>query len=155
MNAVADRFAGHGVASVFLYSYEAHPGEHYPHLSSMEQKFQHAQALRDEYGVTRRIVADALDGACHRAYGSMPNMTWVFTKGGVPVYKSDWTDSKSVEQALEYFLDVVQRRKAGERLTQFRVERADYRSNDRDRFFESLARNGPKAVEEFKRFMAG
>jgi len=36
MNAVADRFADRGVASVFLYTYEAHPGEHFPHLTSME-----------------------------------------------------------------------------------------------------------------------
>jgi len=155
MNAVADRFAEHDVASVFLYTYEAHPGEHYPHLSSMEQKFRHAHALRDEYGVHRRILVDSLDGACHRAYGSMPNMTWVFTKGGVPVYKSDWTDSGSLAHALEYFLEVTERRKAGARLTQFRVERADFRQTDTDRFYAGLERNGPKAVEEFRRFAAG
>ena len=75
----------------FLYTHEAHPGENYPHLTSMEQKFKHAHALRDEYGVTRPILVDALDGACHRAYGSMPNMTWVFNRAGAPVYKSDWS----------------------------------------------------------------
>lgn len=124
MNALADRFVDHDVASVFLYTYEAHPGEHYPHLTSMEQKFRHARDLRDVCGVTRPILLDSLDGACHRAYGSMPNMTWVFTRAGMPLYKSDWTDSKSLEHDLE-------------------------------RFYEGLARSGPKAVEEFRRFKGG
>jgi hypothetical protein len=75
MNALADRVTGHAVASIFVYTHEAHPGEHYPHLESMEQKFSHAAVLRDVLGVTRPILLDALDGACHRAYGSMPNMT--------------------------------------------------------------------------------
>ncbi len=36
-----------------LYTHEAHPGENYPHLTSFEQKYRHAQALRDVLGVTR------------------------------------------------------------------------------------------------------
>ena len=133
MNAAAERFASQGINSVFLYTNEAHPGENYLHLTSMAQKYEHAKALRDVYGVNRTILLDALDGACHRAYGSMPNMTWVFTGSGIPVYKSDWTDAGSLEHALEYFLGVRDRRKAGERLTPFRVERADFRTVDRVR----------------------
>ena len=82
MNAVAKRFAGQGVESIFLYTHEAHPAEIYPHLTSMEQKFNHAKALRDVLNVQRPILVDALDGACHRAYGSMPNMTWIFSRTG-------------------------------------------------------------------------
>ena len=63
MNALAERFAEQGVGSIFLYTNEAHPGENYPHLTSMEQKYRHAGALRDIYGVTRPIMLDALDGA--------------------------------------------------------------------------------------------
>src|SRR5690349_4338979 len=96
MNAIADRFAAHGVQSIFLYTHEAHTGEYYPHLTSMQQKFRHAEALRDILGVRRPIVLDGLDGACHRAYGSMPNMTWIFNQAGILVYKSDWTDANSV-----------------------------------------------------------
>jgi hypothetical protein len=55
-----------------------------------------------------------------------------------------------VENALEYFLAVNQRRRGGERVVPFQVQRLDYRENDREGFFEGLARNGPKAVEEFK-----
>jgi hypothetical protein len=150
MNALAERFAARGVGSMFLYTNEAHPGEYYPHLTSFEQKFRHAYALRDVLGVSRPILVDALDGACHRAYGSMPNMTWIFNTSGVPIYKSDWSDTRSVANAIEYFLDVVERRRGGERLAPFRVERLDYRIQDQAAFYAGLERDGPKAVREFR-----
>lgn len=151
MNAIAEQFANRGVGSIFLYTHEAHPGEYYPHLTSMEQKFEHAHALRDILGVSRPILVDALDGACHRAYGSMPNMTWIINRAGIPIYKSDWTDVNSVENALMYFLEVSERRKAGERLAPFNVQRLDYRNQDREAFYRGLERNGPKAVDEFRK----
>lgn len=150
MNSIAEKFAEREVGSIFLYTHEAHPGEIYPHHTSMEQKRQFARDLRDVLGVARPIFLDALDGACHRAYGSMPNMTWIFNAGGIPVYKSDWTDVNSVEQAIEYLLDVGKRRRDGQRLAPFHVERLDYREQDREAFFKGLERNGPKAVTEFK-----
>ena len=150
MNAIADEFAASGVGSYFLYTNEAHPGEHYPQLSSMEEKHQHARALVDVYGVTRPILIDGLGGACHRAYGTMPNMTWIFSRSGAALYKSDWTHSESVRQALIYLLDVGARRRQRVRLTPFRVEKIEYREQDPERFNEGLARNGPRAVTEFR-----
>jgi hypothetical protein len=150
MNTLAEKFAHQKVGSIFLYTHEAHPGEIYPHLTSMEQKFKHARDLRDILGVTRPILVDALDGACHRAYGSMPNMTWIFNKTGIPLYKSDWTDVISAELAIEYLLRVGERRQNRERLAPFRVERIDFRVQDRDGFYQGLKRNGPKAVQEFQ-----
>lgn len=70
-------------------------------------------------------------------------MTWIFNRSGFPVYKSDWTDANSVRNSLEYLLDVVKRRKTGERLAPFTVERLDYRESDRVAFYEHLAENGP------------
>ena len=150
MNAMADKYSAQEVGSIFLYIHEAHPGERYPHLSSMEQKFAHAQDMRDVLGAARPLLLDSLDGACHLAYGGMPNMTWVFNRAGVPLYKADWTDAESVQNALAYLLDVAARRKAGENLTPFRVERLDYRNRDREAFFKVLERAGPKAVREFE-----
>jgi len=150
MNALADRVADKNVASIFIYTYEAHPGENYPHLTSIEQKLQHAHDLRDKLGITRDILVDALDGACHRAYGSMPNMAWIFSRSMQPIYKSDWTDANSVSNAIDYFLDITDRRKDRERLAPFHVERLDYRNADREAFYKGLERNGPKAVEEFR-----
>lgn len=151
MNAMADRYADRGVGSIFLYTHEAHPGEHYPHHTSMADKYKHAKALRDHYGVSRPILLDALDGVCHTAYGGMPNMTWIFARSGVPIYKSDWSDANSVENAIIYFLDVTERRRDRERLAPFHVERIDYRTQDREGFTKGLETAGPKAVEEFSR----
>ena len=151
MNAVAEKYAAQNVGAIFLYTYEAHPGENYPHLTSMEQKFRHARDLRDVLGVTRPILVDALDGACHRAYCSMPNMTWIFARSGLIVYKSDWTDALSVENAIQYFSQIPGRRRAGERLAPFRVERLDYRNQERDQVYQALERNGQKAVDEFRK----
>ena len=150
MNRIAEHFADQGVGSIFLYTHEAHPGEHFPQHRSMADKFAHARALRDELGVERPILLDALDGACHRAYGSMPNMTWIFARSGAPVYKADWTDSHSVENAIIYLLDVLQRRRQGQRLVPFRAERLDFRTSDTEAFYQALERNGPRAVQEFR-----
>lgn len=149
MNGIADQYADKGVGAYFIYTHEAHPGENYPHLTSMAQKFKHARDLRDILGVTRPILVDALDGACHRAFGSMPNMTWIFNKSGIPVYKSDWSDASSVENALTYLLDVRNRRKHGNRLAPFNVHRLDYRDQDHQGFYRGLERSGSKAVREF------
>lgn len=155
MNATADRFASQGIGSIFLYTNEAHPAENFPPLTSMEQKFRHARALREVYDVTRPILVDSLDGACHRAYGSMPNMTWMFNKHGTILYKSDWTDSGSVVNALEYFLQVADRKSEGSRLAPFKVQRLEYRESDRYGFYDGLARNGTQAVTDFAETFPG
>ena len=93
MDAIAEQYKKDKVGSIFLYTNEAHPGENYPHLTSLPQKFHHARDLRDKLGITRPILVDSLDGACHRTYGGMPNMTWIFNRTGIPIYKSDWTDA--------------------------------------------------------------
>ncbi len=151
MNRLAERVANSDVGSIFIYTHEAHPGEHYPHLTTMEQKTSHARDLHDKLGITRQIYLDVLDGACHRAYGSMPNMSWIFRNNLLPVYKSDWTDASSLSNAVDYFLDVVQRRKNREPLAPFHVERLDFRNHDEEAFYKGLERNGPKAVEEFRK----
>lgn len=150
MNALAERYVAQKIGSIFVYSHEAHPGEIYPYHTSMAQKFTHARALRDKLGVTRSILVDSLDGACHRAYGSMPNMTWIFSQTGIPVYKSDWTDMDSVENMIIYLLGVIERRRAKKRMVPFRVERLDYRERDADKFLAGLERSGPKAVVEYE-----
>jgi hypothetical protein len=80
----------------------------------------------------------------------MPNMSWIFTRSGVPVYKSDWSDAHSVQNAVEYFLQVADRRRDGECMAPFRVARLDFRIQDREAFYAGLERNGPKAVREFR-----
>jgi hypothetical protein len=115
----------------------------------MDQKFMHARDLRDVIGVTRPVLVDSLDGACHRAYGSMPNMSWIFSRNGSPVYKGDWTDVTSIANAIDYLLDVTKRRRTGARLAAFHAERLDFRVQNQAEFYKGLERNGPKAVREF------
>lgn len=149
MNAAAERFASQGIGSIFLYTHEAHPGENFPPLRSMEQKFKHAKALQQIYGVSRPILLDSLDGACHRRYGGYPNMTWIINRGGTVMYKSNWTSTPSVIETLEYLLKIPERRRLGERLSPFSVERIEYRQQDYDAFYAGLRRNGTQAVNDF------
>lgn len=105
---------------------------------------------RDILGVTRPIFVDSLDGDCHRAFGLMPNMSWIFTQSGVPVYKSDWSDARRIQNAIEYLPDVTERRRSGERVSPFRVKRLDFYRQDQQAFYAALERNGPKSVREFR-----
>ena len=149
MNAAATRLAELGVGSIFLYTHEAHPGEHYPHHQTMADKIRAAQGLRDHYGVNRPIYLDDIAGDCHIAYGGRANMTWIFNRSGIPLYRAQWTDAKSAENAVLYYLDVLQRRRKRERLAPFKVERLDYRDVNREQRMAGLAKAGPKALDDW------
>jgi len=69
---------------------------------------------------------------------------------GIPVKKSSWAHLSSVENALIYSLEVKERRRAGERVVPFQVERVDYRENDREGFSAGLSRNSPRSGKEFQ-----
>ncbi len=148
MDAIADRHADRAVRSVFIYTREAHPGELYRHHTSMEGKRDNARALREVVGIKRQILLDTVDGPAHQAYGTLPNMTWIFGRGGLILYKSAWTDPKDVEDALGRALDGLARRVKGEKLP-FYSERLSWRVRDDDTFRELLSRCGPQAVSDF------
>ncbi len=146
MDEIAREFADRGVSSVFVYTREAHPAERYGHHVDFETKLQHARALRDELRVSRPILVDDLDGTCHRAWGMLPNMSWIVLQGGTIGYKADWTDPLDVVGALEELLD-----EHGTGKMPFYNERLLYRGVDRDAFMKGLERNGPKAIADFTR----
>ena len=51
---------------------------------------------------------------------------------------------------LDYLMQIKQRRRDGERVAPFMVERIDYRTKDEEGFLMAgLARSGSKAVTEF------
>ncbi len=150
MDHLAQDLETHKVASIFVYTHEAHPGENYPHHTSFGQKLRHARAFQKRFEVSRPILVDSLDGACHRAYGSMPNMSWIIDRGGRPVYKADWTDTHSVKSAVQTLLDMVERRRSSRQaFSPFKVERLEYRASDQPAFMKGLERSGPKAVTEY------
>ena len=87
----------------------------------------------------------------HRAYGLMPNMTWVIDRGGRVAYKADWTSATNVEAFLGRFLAVRDQRPPGTTAVMYQTQQAEFRQTDRARFIAHLRRNGPSAVTEFER----
>jgi hypothetical protein len=148
MDAIAVRHAGRAVRSVFLYTREAHPGELYRHHTSMDGKRRNARALRDIVGLKRQILLDDLVGTVHRAYGMLPNMTWILGRGRLVLYKAAWTDPADVENALLGALDGLARRVKGEQMP-FYSERLSWRVRDDATFRRLLERCGPPAVTDF------
>jgi hypothetical protein len=148
MDSIADRFADRAVRSVFVYTREAHPGEIYRHHTSMDGKRENAKALRSVVGVKRQILLDTLEGDAHQAYGCLPNMTWIFGRGGLILYKSAWTDPADVEDSLKRALDGLERRMKGDKLP-FYSERLSWRERDDETFRTLLERCGPQAVSDF------
>ncbi len=145
---MARRHADRAVRSVFLYAREAHPGENYRHHTTMDDKRHHARAFREHNSIAREIFLDDVAGTAHRAYGMLPNMTWIVGRGGVIYYKAAWTDVADVEAALVETLDGLERR-ASEPIAPFYAERLSWRVRDLDAFRRQLEISGPQAVRDF------
>jgi len=136
---------------VFIYTREAHPGENVPAHDSIERKLACARLLREETGIGRPILVDDLAGTVHRAYGLMPNMTWVIDRGGRIGYKANWTSAVNVEAFLGRFQAVRAQQPRGIRPVMYETQQIEFRNADRQRFTEHLRRNGPRAVTEFEK----
>ena len=121
MDELAEEYSQSGIRSIFIYTHETHPGENVPHLASMQQKFDHARQFKEAAKLRRPILLDSLDGACHRAYGSMPNMTLIFDRTGRVVYRAPWTAVRSVASALEYLEETRELRSQGIRVAPLQI----------------------------------
>jgi hypothetical protein len=139
------------VAWFFVYTREAHPGEHVGHHATFADKLANAQLLREEVGLTRPILVDDLAGTSHLAYGGLPNMTWVIGRGGRILSRSDWTSAANVEAFLTRYEQGRARRPPSGAVAPYVTEQIEFRDVDREAFYERLQRNGPRAYEEFKR----
>lgn len=136
---------------MFVYTREAHPGENVGHHDSFGRKLACARLLAEEAGIGRDILVDDLDGTVHRAYGLMPNMTWVIGRGGRVAYKANWTSAANVEAFLARFLAGRAGHPPGTTAVMYETQQAEFRYPDRKRFMEHLLRNGPRAVAEFEK----
>ena len=148
MEEMADRYADRAVRSVFLYTREAHPGENYRHHTSMDDKRHHALAFKKECKVRRQILLDDVEGTAHSAYGMLPNMTWIMSRGGFIQYKSAWTHPADVEDALGQALHGLENR-SEEGLMPYYSERVTWANRDTGYFRFGLERAGPQAVTDF------
>lgn len=136
---------------MFVYTREAHPGEHVGHHDTFDTKLANARLLRDEIGIRRTILVDDLDGTGHLAYGGLPNMTWVIGRGGRILYKADWTSAANIEGFVQRYRWARRDRPVGGSLSPYVSEQLEFRHVDREMFYERLRRNGPRAYDEFKR----
>lgn len=152
MEDLAVRYADRAVRSVFIYTREAHPGEHYGHHRSMDDKRHHARAFQDQCHVRREILLDDLEGTAHRAYGMLPNMTWIIGRGGFIHYKATWTSASDVAGALKAIVD-FQANRARHQWIPFYSERSAWSARDQAAFREGLLRAGPQAVADYERML--
>ncbi len=137
---------------MFVYTREAHPGEQIPHHSSLAQKREHARLFQERWSARRDILVDALDGPVHRAYGALPNMTYIVNAAGRIVYRADWTDAHSIEWVLDYLRHETFEKRTTRRVAPFFSELLGHRSAmDYPRvFLEGLLNGGgARAVEEY------
>jgi hypothetical protein len=147
---MAEQYAAAGVKFVFVYTREAHPGERYPHLSSMAQKVRHATDMARTLGLRRPMLVDDLEGAVHHAYGRLPNMSYVVGGGGRILYRASWTDPDNIRLVLDRVVESRRSRRQGTERRPYYVEWEADVVADRVEFCQLLLRDvGPKAVREF------
>ncbi|MCO4747364.1 MAG: hypothetical protein KC912_21370 [Proteobacteria bacterium] len=134
---------------MFIYTRESHPGERFPAVHSLADKLAHARAFARDMGMERPMLVDDIDGTLHRAYGGLPNMSFVLDRSARVVYKANWTDARTLDAACEQLVHELRAREGGQRLAPYTVEWAPKRINERAPFMEGLMQNGPTAVHEF------
>jgi hypothetical protein len=93
-----------GVAFYLVYTRESHPGERYPHHTSLAQKTAHARDLQRLEDVRFPILVDSLDGAIHCAYGLWPTSLFVVHRDGRLVYRSTIANPPELAQYLAQLL---------------------------------------------------
>jgi hypothetical protein len=152
MERLASQYANRAVRSVFIYTREAHPGESYRHHRSMDDKRRNARAFVEHSKLRRQVLLDDLEGTAHRAYGMLPNMTWIVGRGGMIHYKSAWTSEADVADALEGVLD-FQANRAKNQWVVFYSERSAWSRRDMAHFKAGLERAGPQAVADYQRML--
>ena len=83
-----------------LYVREAHPGRSRPAHRDLAQKTNLAGALKTDYGESRKVAVDSLDGDMHRALGNLPNMVYVLNPEGEITYRCDWLSAPELDRVL-------------------------------------------------------
>ncbi len=93
---------GDRVEFIMLNVREAHPGENFTQPESMEDKLEHARALREFYDIRWTVAADNVDGDLHRALDPKPNAAFVMNSEGKIAFRSLWAaDRDALRLALE------------------------------------------------------
>lgn len=151
---VYEEYGCEGFECLIIYTREAHPGENYPHHTSLEQKRSHAEKLRELEEVKIPILVDDLKGSVHRAYGQKSNMCYLVDRNGVVVYKSDWADAAELRGMCDSLLNLeVMESRNVPILRKGRSERMHWIPMDpvlRERVYR---RSGEKAIQDYSKVM--
>lgn len=103
-----------------------------------------------KWGMKRRMLVDDHGGTVHRAYGCLPNMTYVIARRGTVTYRASWTDARTIAVALDQLAMEREERREGNRLLQYYAEWLPAKVANRGPFMRALLENGgPRAVTEF------
>ncbi|MEE9383336.1 MAG: hypothetical protein V3V08_07975 [Nannocystaceae bacterium] len=150
MESLAERYADKRVDSVMIYTREAHPGELHPHHASFADKLANAREMTRRMGFKRTMLVDNYEGASHRAYGQLPNMTYIVGRRGRIVYRASWTDARSIEWMLEQLSFNELNSRAGRRILPYFMEAELGKVADRKPFLEGLRTYaGMRAIDEY------
>ena len=156
INQLQAEFADHGFQFFTVYVREPHPGEHYGHHETMEQKLQYARDCRAQDRLATPLLVDDLEGSVHRLYGTFPNMIYVIDRDARIAYKAMWTDHAEIRAVLENLTEADRLSAQGLRLKPSYSEKinyipADYAGGVRDRVFH---RAGPRASADHRAVFA-
>ncbi len=93
---------GDRVSFIMMYVREAHPGESFTQSETIEEKLEHARALKDFYGIQWTVAADNVDGDLHRALDPKPNSAFLTDNECTILFRSLWaSDYGALRQALK------------------------------------------------------
>jgi len=139
------------VEVVTVYVREAHPGERYPHHTSLEQKKRHASEWVELDRIPWTVIVDTLDGAVDRRYGPLPNAAYLIGRSGRVAFRALWAGQEGLlRRKIE---ELLEREAAGENLVVLGEQEnlAIPLVHGTVEFDHAVARGGEKAKEDFRR----
>lgn len=150
MEELAQEYTPKGFEFLFVFTREAHPGENYPHHTSMEQKLRHARDFRERFGVSRIMLVDDLEGTIHHQFGLLPDMCYLIGGGNRVLFKADWTNADTLRMILDYQLSRAEQRQSNVKVGPNYCEFLGFRPRVWNEFVAHLRVNGPQAVKDWQ-----
>jgi hypothetical protein len=99
------------------------------------------------------IIVDDLSGTIHKKYGKLPNPTYIIDKSGRIAFKSLWSRTDAIEEALQELLERQEERGVEHAV----VAGGEDRSMPSRRMvlhtFRALERGGDRALDDFRSAM--
>ena len=95
-----NRLYGDRVAFAFIYTREAHPGEHIRQPATLTEKVEHARLLKEFHGVDWPVLVDDLDGTLHHTLDTKQNSVHIVGPDGRIVFRALFAGDDEVKNAI-------------------------------------------------------